>query len=193
MAALAAASLPVAVVNPRQVRNFARSTGQLAKTDRLDARILAHFGEAGRPPVRPLRDAETQVVAILTAKKNRQGRAIPEIRSRILQIASTCPGRSFGGGPSVFPCWWARRLSRFGVPRREKRWGSFLKAFTPDSGPLRGKCAACCVRRQTFRLRVMAAIAARSSEGIWRNPVIAISARWSQTRAAMWLNVRPGL
>ena len=51
-AALAAASLPVAVVNPRQVRDFAKSTGQLAKTDRLDAQILAHFGEAVRPAMR---------------------------------------------------------------------------------------------------------------------------------------------
>ena len=93
-AALAAASLPVAVVNPRQVRDFAKSTGQLAKTDRLDARILAHFGEAVRPLVRPLRDAHTQVLgavlarrkqvtAILVAEKNRQSRAISEVRPRI--------------------------------------------------------------------------------------------------------------
>ena len=61
VAAVAAAALPVAVVNPRQVRDFARSTGQLAKNDQLDARILAHFGEAVRPPIRPLRDADTQV------------------------------------------------------------------------------------------------------------------------------------
>ena len=58
VAALATASLPVVVVNPRQVRDFAKSTGQLAKTDRLDAHVLAHFGEAVRPPMRPLRDAE---------------------------------------------------------------------------------------------------------------------------------------
>ena len=94
VAALAAGSLPVAVVNPRQVRDFAKSTGQLAKTDRLDARILAHFGEAVRPTVRPLRDAESQVlsatlsrrrqiVEMLTAEKNRLGRAIPEVRNRI--------------------------------------------------------------------------------------------------------------
>ena len=57
VAALAAASLPVAVVNPRQVRDFAKSTGRLAKTDRLDAQVLAHFGEAVRPPMRPLRDS----------------------------------------------------------------------------------------------------------------------------------------
>ena len=94
VAALAAGSLLVAVVNPRQVRDFAKSTGQLAKTDRLDARILAHFGEAVRPTVRPLRDAESQVlsatlsrrrqiVEMLTAEKNRLGRAIPEVRNRI--------------------------------------------------------------------------------------------------------------
>lgn len=59
-AALAAAALPVAVVNPRQVRDFAKATGQLAKTDALDAKVLAHFAEAVRPPVRPLRDADTQ-------------------------------------------------------------------------------------------------------------------------------------
>ena len=52
VAALAAAALPVVVVNPRQVRDFAKSTGQLAKTDRLDALILAYFGEAVRPPIR---------------------------------------------------------------------------------------------------------------------------------------------
>ena len=94
VAALAAASLPVAVVNPRQMRDFARSTGQLAKTDRLDAQVLAHFGEAVRPPVRPLRDADTHalgavlarrrlVVGILVGEKNRLGRATAEVRPRI--------------------------------------------------------------------------------------------------------------
>ena len=59
VAALAAAALPVVVVNPRQVRDFARATGTLAKTDSLDAAVLAHFADAVRPSVRPLRDAET--------------------------------------------------------------------------------------------------------------------------------------
>ena len=62
VAALAAEAVPVVVVNPRQVRDFARATGKLAKTDALDAAVLAHFAEAVRPPVRPLRDAETQVL-----------------------------------------------------------------------------------------------------------------------------------
>ena len=54
VAALALAGLPVAVVNPRQVRDFAKATGQLAKTDALDAAVLAHFAEAIRPEPRPL-------------------------------------------------------------------------------------------------------------------------------------------
>ena len=94
VAALAAASLPVAVINPRQVRDFAKSTGQPAKNDRLDAQVLAHFGEAIHPPMRALRDADTQVfgamlarrrqvVAILVAENNRLGRALREVRPRI--------------------------------------------------------------------------------------------------------------
>src|SRR3954470_21735107 len=59
-AALAAAGLPVAVVNPRRVRAFARATGRLAKTDRLDAETIARFAEAGRPPVRALPDEGTR-------------------------------------------------------------------------------------------------------------------------------------
>ena len=55
--ALAAAQLPVIVVNPRQVRDFAKATGQLAKTDTLDARVLARFVEAIRPALRPVPDA----------------------------------------------------------------------------------------------------------------------------------------
>ena len=54
VSALAAAALPVVVVNPRQVRDFAKATGKLAKTDALDAQVLAHFAEAVRPPVLPI-------------------------------------------------------------------------------------------------------------------------------------------
>ena len=70
VAALAAAALPVVVVNPRQVRDFARATGTLAKTDALDAAVLAHFADAVRPSVRPLRDAETQVLNSLAARRH---------------------------------------------------------------------------------------------------------------------------
>src|SRR5215208_3552909 len=50
------AGVPVAIVNPRQVRDFAKATGKLAKTDRIDAAVLAHFAEAVRPEPRPLAD-----------------------------------------------------------------------------------------------------------------------------------------
>ena len=94
VAALASAALPVVVVNPRQVRDFARATGTLAKTDSLDAAVLAHFADAVRPSVRPLRDAETQVLNSLVARrhqvmtmsvseKNRLGTAISAVRPRI--------------------------------------------------------------------------------------------------------------
>ena len=94
VAALAADALPVVVVNPRQVRDFARASGKLAKTDALDAAVLAHFAEAMQPPVRPLRDAETQVlnslvarrrqlIDILVAEKNRLGAATSAVRPRI--------------------------------------------------------------------------------------------------------------
>src|SRR5215211_5440582 len=93
-AALAAAGLPVAVVNPRQVRAFARATGRLAKTDRLDAQAIAHFAEAVRPPVRPLPDEATrhlgalaarrrQLLEMLVAERNRRQAAAPALHGRI--------------------------------------------------------------------------------------------------------------
>ena len=65
-----AAALPVVVVNPRQVRDFVKATGRLAKTDALDAQVLAHFGEAVRPALRPIRDAESQELNELTTRRN---------------------------------------------------------------------------------------------------------------------------
>ena len=68
-AALTAASLPVVVVNPRQVRDFAKATGRLAKTDRIDADIIAHFGEAIRPEIRPLKDEQQQKLAEMLTRR----------------------------------------------------------------------------------------------------------------------------
>jgi transposase len=92
--ALAAAALPLVVVNPRQVRDFAKATGQLAKTDALDARAVAHFAEAVRPAPRPLPDAQTeelrallarrrQLIAMRTAEQNRLETASPRLRTDI--------------------------------------------------------------------------------------------------------------
>jgi transposase len=92
VAALVAAGLPVVVANPRQTRDFAKATGQLAKTDALDARALAHFAEAVRPTPRPLPDAQTTalralltrrrpLVAMRTAEGNRLDSAPPEVQA----------------------------------------------------------------------------------------------------------------
>lgn len=67
--AIGAAHLPLAVVNPRQIREFARATGKLAKTDRLDAAAIAHFAEAIRPPARPIPDAQAQALGELVARR----------------------------------------------------------------------------------------------------------------------------
>ena len=67
--ALAIAGISVAVVNPRQVRDFARATGQLAKTDAIDAQILARFAEAVRPAPRPLPDEATQAFSALLTRR----------------------------------------------------------------------------------------------------------------------------
>ena len=90
-AQLAAAGLPVVVVNPRQVRDFAKACGQLAKTDRIDARVLARYAKAMRPDVRPLKDEQSreldalfirrrQLVDMLTMDKNRLGLAAKRVR-----------------------------------------------------------------------------------------------------------------
>jgi transposase len=94
VAALAAAGLPVVVVNPRQSRDFARALGQLAKTDSLDAQGLALFAERIRPPVRPLPDQVTQalsdlvtrrrqIVEMVVAEKNRLTRASKRVTQDI--------------------------------------------------------------------------------------------------------------
>jgi transposase len=69
VAGLAAAGLPVVVVNPRQIRDFARATGRLAKTDPLDAAVIAHFAEAVKPPIRPLPGPQAQLLGELMARR----------------------------------------------------------------------------------------------------------------------------
>lgn len=94
VAGLVAAQLPVVVINPRQVRDFAKALGQLAKTDRIDAQLLALFAERVRPTTRVLPDEATQeleallvrrrqVVEMLTAEENRRKQARLALRERI--------------------------------------------------------------------------------------------------------------
>ena len=82
VAAIAVSGIPLAVVNPRQVRDFAKATGRLAKTDAIDAKVLAHFAKAVKPTIRPLPDIQTkeltailtrrhQIIEMITAESNR--------------------------------------------------------------------------------------------------------------------------
>jgi len=92
--ALAAEGLPVVVVNPRQVREFARAAGLLAKTDRLDSRILARFAKVMRPKLKPIPDTEAillkqlvsrhrQLTGLLVVEKNHRGSALPDLQAGI--------------------------------------------------------------------------------------------------------------
>lgn len=81
--ALVAAGLPVAVVNPRQIRRFAESVGQLAKTDRLDAALLARFAATVQPPVRALPDAATQELAALVDRRRQLLEMLTMERNRL--------------------------------------------------------------------------------------------------------------
>jgi transposase len=96
VAALAAVALPVVVANPRQVRDFAKATGQLAKTDALDAQVLALFAERVQPAPRPLPDETVQaldalltrrrqLLGMLTAERNRLLVAAPAVRRDLQQ------------------------------------------------------------------------------------------------------------
>ncbi len=100
VASLAAAGLPVVMVNPAQVRAFANAIGRRAKTDPLDAAVIAHFAEATKPPVRPLPDAATQALAdlvtrrrqiiqMIVAEGQREKRATPRARKSILRLLKT--------------------------------------------------------------------------------------------------------
>jgi transposase len=87
--ALAAAGLPVVVVNPRQVRDFARAKGLLAKTDALDAQVLAQFAERIRPQPRPLPDTEARALAALLTRRRQLVEMLSAEKNRLLSASSS--------------------------------------------------------------------------------------------------------
>jgi transposase len=122
---LALRNVNVAIVNPRQVRDFARATGRLAKTDSIDAGVLAHFAEVVRPDSRPLKDPEArklqtltarrrQLVEMLTAEKNRlgiaDGWARPDIEDHIawLEDRLNTINKTIGSVIKKSPLWRAK-------------------------------------------------------------------------------------
>jgi transposase len=164
VAELGAAGMPVVVVNPRQVRDFARATGQLAKTDALDARLLARFAERVQPPLRALpTDAERELKAVvarrrdlvemLTAERNRLGSAPKvlhrEIRAHIRWLEARLKerdrelDRQLRGVPGVGPVLCATLLAELPeLGRLDRREVAKLAGVAPlnhDSGRLRGR------------------------------------------------------
>jgi transposase len=104
VAELSAAGLPIAVVNPTRVRRFAESLGQLAKTDKIDARMIAHFASVVRPPVRTLKseeeerlgdllDRRRQIIGMLTAEKNRLHTSRGRVRDDIQEHVAWLTGK----------------------------------------------------------------------------------------------------
>jgi transposase len=157
---LAAAHLPLAVVNPRQIRDFARSTGKLAKTDRLDAAAIAHFAEAVRPPARRVADDEAQalgelvarrrqVIEMIVAEKNRrlaaQRRVLKAIDRHVdlLQVELSELDRDIDGAIRKSPAWQADADLLASVPGVGKATLRTLIAELPELGRLdRRKIAA---------------------------------------------------
>lgn len=152
-AALAVAGLPLAVVNPRQVRDFAKAIGRLAKTDRLDAQVLAHFGEATKPQPRPLPDAQSQalrdllarrgqLIGMLTAEKNRLGTTSAPVRPRLqahihwLQEELASLDQDLGDAIRQSPLWRAKDNLLQGVPGVGPKVSATLLAHLPELGIL---------------------------------------------------------
>jgi transposase len=154
--ALATAGIAVAVVNPRQVRDFARATGQLAKTDALDAQVLARFGEVVKPQVRALPDAQAQalealvnrrrqLVEMLTAEKNRRANS-PRVTHksidehiRWLEKRLTGFDDELAGLVRETPIWRERDELLRSVPGVGKVLSTTLLAHLPELGALNRK------------------------------------------------------
>lgn len=153
VAALAVAGVPVAVVNPRQARDFARATGRLAKTDRIDAAMLAHFAEAVKPEPRPVPDAESaalsalvarrrQIVGMLVAEKNRAQVAAAAVRTSVdrhvrwleRELASADAGLDAAVKASTV--WRAKEDLLRGVPGVGRVLARTLVAELPELGRL---------------------------------------------------------
>jgi transposase len=153
-AALATTGIPVAVVNPRQVRDFARATGQLAKTDALDAAAIARFAEGVQPPVRPLPTAQAQALGelitrrrqlldMLLAEQNRQGQVRDrQLRQRIaahitwLRQALTETDRDLDDAIRSSPIWRAKDDLLRSVPGVGDVTAHTLIAEVPELGSL---------------------------------------------------------
>jgi transposase len=152
-AALAVAGIPVAVINPRQARDFAKATGRFAKTDAIDAAMLARFAEAVRPEPRPLPDAESealvalttrrrQIIGMLVAERNRSLVAAPAARKslakhiRWLERELSGVDGELDAAVQASPAWRAKENLLRGVPGVGRVLARTLVADLPELGRL---------------------------------------------------------
>jgi transposase len=193
VAALAAAGLPVAVVNPRQVRDFARAVGQLAKTDVLDAQVLAHFAQVIHPTPRPLPDAQAQELAALlarrrqliqmqTAERQRLDTAVLAVQSHIqrhlawLQADLSDLDRTLSQQVQASPVWRERENLLRSVPGIGPTTALTLVAELPERGRLDRKA-----------LAALVGVAPLSCErGTWRGRRIVWGGR-ARVRTALYM------
>lgn len=155
-AELTSAALPVAIVNPRHVRDFARATGRLAKTDRIDAEVLARFAEKVGPAVRPLPDEEQQaltalvvrrrqITEMLVAEKHRFRRAAATVRPDIEAHIAYLQGRlrevdhTTQETIEASPAWQERQQLLCSVPGIGLTLSHTLLAELPELGRLNAK------------------------------------------------------
>jgi len=153
---LAAAGVPVVVVNPRQVRDFAKAAGKLAKTDALDAQTLAHFAEVMRPEPRPLPNEQTQTLAailtrrrqlveMLTAEKNRLASARTAVRKSLrahiawLERELAHTDRDLAHAIRESPVWREKEELLRSTPGVGPVMTTTLLANLPELGTLTGK------------------------------------------------------
>lgn len=153
-AALAGAQIPVVAVNPRQIRDFARATGQLAKTDAIDAAVIARFGQAIRPAPRALPDAAAQqlaelvtrrrqVIDMAVAERNRRRlvTARPALRSidrvlKVLEAQLADIDREIGDRIHASPAWREAEDLLKSVPGVGDQTARTLIAALPELGTL---------------------------------------------------------
>ena len=174
-AALAAAGLPAVVINPRQARNFAAASGVLAKTDQVDALVLAHFGQAVRPEVRPFKDGELrqfeevltrrrQLVEMLTAEKNRRQQASSKMAKEIAEHIKWLEARIKGTEGDLnraikeSPIWQAKADLLISIPGVGRVMVATALAELPELGTLNRReiCAlvgVCPYNRESGRMR----------------------------------------
>lgn len=162
VAALHAAAVPVAVVNPRQARDFARSTGKLAKTDALDAAMLAHFAQAIQPAAQPAPDAATltlravlarrqELVVLRAGERSRLALALPVVARQIdahcvwLDAAIATLDDELAALIEASEQWRARRALLMSVPGVGPVLATTLLAALPELGTLTHKQVAALV------------------------------------------------